>query len=325
MLSAKSKGSVYHHAKALLADLIVERSLSKNEKTALIFVAHSLGGIVIKDALHNSRNDLTELSRILPSTIGVMFLGTPHHGSKAASLGGMFAELVKITGTNPDIKILSALERNSDVLERVSQGFEQVRASSKIRVHSFQEELKTQGFMIVDSQSSYMGHLGETQGIIREDHRNMTKFSSSLHDGYQDLIKVLNLWLQERPRAFDRKTASELSGIPPSDLPDCLIHDKAFKTEGKKCLDSLRNHQRTARMRDIKLSYPGTHEWLFDERLGFAPWLAGKDQRPVFWIYGKPGSGKSTLMKFAMDHPESRKLLEFIRAFALEACRILLP
>ena len=310
MLSSKSKGSVFHHAEVLLADLVKERSLSRNEKIPLIFVAHSLGGIVVKDALSLSRSDLTELSRILAVTIGVIFLGTPHHGSKAASLGNSFAKLTKIALRRPDTKILNALEQESDVLERVSRGFGQVLALGKVRVHSFQEELKTHGLMIVDSQSSSMGYLCETRGTIRADHRNMTKFSNLLDGEYQKLITVLKVWLEERPGLADRNNASALSGIPPSELPDCLIYDEAFEAERHNCLTSLSSPDRGARVRDVKSSYPGTYEWLFAEKIGFARWLAGQDQRPVLWIYGKPGSGKSTLMKFAMDHIRTRRLLE---------------
>ena len=107
MLLVKSEGSVFHHAEALLADLVRERSTSKNEKTALIFITHSLGGIVVKDALSISRSDLAELSGILPITIGVIFLGTPHHGSKATSLGNSCARLAKSASREPDIGILS--------------------------------------------------------------------------------------------------------------------------------------------------------------------------------------------------------------------------
>jgi hypothetical protein len=34
------------------------------------------------------------------------------------------------------------------------------------------------------------------------------------------------------------------------------------------------------------------------------PWLG--DDEPVYWISGKPGSGKSTLMKFLVDNPQTR-------------------
>jgi len=54
---------------------------------------------------------------------------------------------------------------------------------------------------------------------------------------------------------------------------------------------------------------------LFDRKVvSFADWLE-EDQsvvgpsRPIFWINGKPGSGKSTLMKFAMRDARTLKLL----------------
>ncbi|KIH87280.1 hypothetical protein SPBR_04584 [Sporothrix brasiliensis 5110] len=40
----------------------------------------------------------------------------------------------------------------------------------------------------------------------------------------------------------------------------------------------------------------------------FTTWL--KSGRGIFWISGKPGSGKSTLMKFIADHPRTRELLQ---------------
>jgi hypothetical protein len=44
----------------------------------------------------------------------------------------------------------------------------------------------------------------------------------------------------------------------------------------------------------------------------FANWLDPTQDgaRPIFWIQGKPGSGKSTLMKFAMN---DRRMREFLK------------
>lgn len=92
-------------------------------------------------------------------------------------------------------------------------------------------------------------------------------------------------------------------------------------------------------MRD---SHPGTFEWLFDENtVSFSRWLSATGWMPghptfrrnssngsgaansvfkvvdaacppkdvFFWVQGKPGSGKSTLMKFALKHPRLADLL----------------
>jgi hypothetical protein len=75
------------------------------------------------------------------------------------------------------------------------------------------------------------------------------------------------------------------------------------------CLSSFENAQTRTRYINVAASYDGTLQWLFDrESVTFVDWLEEADTkiRPVFWINGKPGSGKSTLMKFAMRDERTR-------------------
>lgn len=53
------------------------------------FVAHSLGGLLVKEALRRSESsEEAEFKDIVKSTKGVIFLGTPHRGSPGmADLG----------------------------------------------------------------------------------------------------------------------------------------------------------------------------------------------------------------------------------------------
>jgi len=77
---------------------------TEGEKTKpIIFIAHSLGGIVIKDALNPLRNEDTFFNEIFPATKGVMFLGTPHQGSSIASSGTIAFKLSKIFLKNPNV------------------------------------------------------------------------------------------------------------------------------------------------------------------------------------------------------------------------------
>ncbi|PVH92937.1 hypothetical protein DM02DRAFT_575040 [Periconia macrospinosa] len=77
-------------------------------------------------------------------------------------------------------------------------------------------------------------------------------------------------------------------------------------------LQSLSFQEMSDRGDRIATAYPTTFEWLFKEHLpvngikdpqhtGFSQWLRGQN-RTVFWICGKPASGKSTLMKFISRH-----------------------
>ncbi|KAL8880292.1 MAG: hypothetical protein Q9192_008047, partial [Flavoplaca navasiana] len=66
------------------------------------------------------------------------------------------------------------------------------------------------------------------------------------------------------------------------------------------------------RMNDIADSHSQTLHWIFEDDAtrpwdSFCNWLQGNDR--LYWINGKPGSGKSTLMKFLANNPRTRDLL----------------
>ena len=310
MLTSTSKESIFQHAGVLLSDLALLRTSSADKQKNLIFIAHSLGGIVVKDALSRSRNETTWIDEILPATIGVIFLGTPHHGSKKASLAKQVMKLAKTFYQDTDTKIIRALEEKSDVLERVTRGFGQVLSAGKIKVHSFQEADKTNGIMIVEKHSSAIGYLDETTGTIHADHRNMAKFRSDDDRGFQSVVAVLHRWLEETNQSQAQPSIAAKSGIQQSKLPDGLIFDENFHREYEDCVKSLDIAEARDRMRNVTQAYKETYNWLFDSQICFRRWLIGKDTKPIFWIYGKPGSGKSTLMKFAMTHQRTRQFLQ---------------
>src|ERR1700692_725725 len=77
------------------------------------------------------------------------------------------------------------------------------------------------------------------------------------------------------------------------------------------------------REESIEKAYEGTFEWfLADKRTGqqgseypmFSEWLRGP--KSLFWLSGKAGSGKSTLMRLIFHHPQ---LLEHLDHWALSA------
>ena len=82
-------------------------------------------------------------------------------------------------------------------------------------------------------------------------------------------------------------------------------------------LESLHYQRMEAREEKIIDAHAQTFEWIFDPHVcsirlpskdNFVEWLAnGKD---IFWIAGKAGSGKSTLMKFLSHHNSARSALQ---------------
>lgn len=60
----------------------------------------------------------------------------------------------------------------------------------------------------------------------------------------------------------------------------------------------------------IRPAHKKTFEWIFqeDSAARFVQWL--KSDEKVYWVSGKPGSGKSTLMRFLCDHERTRACLQ---------------
>ncbi|KAN0092287.1 hypothetical protein V8E51_018134 [Hyaloscypha variabilis] len=89
-----------------------------------------------------------------------------------------------------------------------------------------------------------------------------------------------------------------------------LIEQARTTRKVHKFLKSLYFEQIKVRQFGVKAAHNNTFDWIFqlDGSLNFAQWLLSSDD--IFWIGGKAGSGKSTLMKFLCGHPRLRVLLQ---------------
>jgi hypothetical protein len=69
------------------------------------------------------------------------------------------------------------------------------------------------------------------------------------------------------------------------------------------------------RLEEIPQSYGNTFEWMFDPELmnddcsNFCKWL-GAPRSGLYWVRGREGSGKSTLMKYIWQSPKTREYLK---------------
>lgn len=183
------------HGKSLVYALLDQRE--QVGQRPIIFVAHSLGGLVCEDAL-NLSDKRQSLRSILSNTLGIVFMGTPHGGSYLAAWGSMVAKYVNVfRGTNREI--LKTLQPSSSDLQRTEEDFQQMlqRDDVKIRVFCFYEAVMMNGTVgkIVPSESAILA--GYDNCSINADHRNMTKFSGRADAGYGQVRGVLRRWIQE--------------------------------------------------------------------------------------------------------------------------------
>jgi len=84
-------------------------------------------------------------------------------------------------------------------------------------------------------------------------------------------------------------------------------------------LRKLRFYTIDDRFNEISTPHTATYQWIWDAgstdhrtttrlNINFARWLASNDS--LYWISGKPGSGKSTMMKYISTNQQTIRLLE---------------
>ncbi|PNP56082.1 hypothetical protein THARTR1_03607 [Trichoderma harzianum] len=72
-----------------------------------------------------------------------------------------------------------------------------------------------------------------------------------------------------------------------------------------KIVASLNYSSRPVRHDSVPQAHKNTFQWAFDSRL--SNWFGSGSG--IFWVSGKPGSGKSTFMKFIAKHSQTKELL----------------
>lgn len=188
--------------------ILIIKSQSKFEQSRrpIIFVAHSLGGIVCANALLLAGNSPEEPVReIGKRTRGIAFLGTPFEGSdkaKWAETGLRFFLLFKDTNDAIPTDLREDSKKLSDVGEAFPDLLRRRRESeeprSKIEVTCFCEERRTKilglaGLETVVSRESASLSGYETLSIPAN-HLKMCRFEESEEIGYQRVAGVLLRW-----------------------------------------------------------------------------------------------------------------------------------
>src|SRR5277367_4449609 len=146
---------------------------------------------------------------VVPAVHGILFLGTPHRGSKSASIGRMAYQITKAAARRPNEKLLQALERNSDTLEQINNSFLQtLEEHQNIAISSFREEKETRKFLffstiVVEADSARIGLAREELNSIPADHRNMAKLSSLEDVGFKRASAQIRRWIQSLPMSLD--------------------------------------------------------------------------------------------------------------------------
>ena len=108
-----SNNSVHSHAGSLLNRLDLKRRKDSEKHRRLIFVAHSMGGLLVKQALVEAGIHSSDYGCIKASTKGLVFFATPHAGGHLAGLADVAANLSSAMTGSPKNPLLKTLKQNS--------------------------------------------------------------------------------------------------------------------------------------------------------------------------------------------------------------------
>ncbi|CEI63236.1 unnamed protein product [Fusarium venenatum] len=162
---SKSTAGISDFVEGLLSDLMSCRTSHQEKTRPIIFICHSLGGIVFKQALVRARerDRYTDLLKHIPD------------------FGKVLASILKAStmGINTNTKVVNDLKKNSQALYEITQSF--VDRSKALHIVTFYETEKMEflSAQIMVKESAVLNLPNEIPVLINGNHSSMCKFSNS--------------------------------------------------------------------------------------------------------------------------------------------------
>ncbi|KAI0109159.1 hypothetical protein GGR51DRAFT_570018 [Nemania sp. FL0031] len=282
---SKSTADISTFAEGLLAELMARRISAAERERPIIFVCHSLGGIVFKQALIRA-HERERFTNLLKKIRGVAFFGTPHAGSSSASFGEVLASILKAStfSTNTNTKLVTALKTNSETLRNITRSF--VDRSKSLQIISFYETEKMEytNIQMVGGESAVLNLPNEAPVPINGNHRTICKFSDSPAD--QTRFRVVWTHLKEMVDEINSIEVPYFTELKREEQVECL---RSFYHGNYESFRN-RNPDRVANTCEWFLRHPEYSRWRMNE------------SSSLLWVSADPGCGKSVLAKFLVEH-----------------------
>jgi len=192
----------------------------------LVFVTHSLGGIVAKQLLrHADTFGVPRWRRIADQTCGIAFIATPHTGANLAN----FAQLASVVfRTNEQVAELTAHDSRLRELHHWFRGF-YTDHGLVCRTWCERREVRPEipllgirlpkGIVVVDETSAEPNLPGEVAVPLDEDHISICKPPSRTAQIYKSLLRWLDACARE-PAPPSRARVAAAPPAPTTDRPE---------------------------------------------------------------------------------------------------------
>jgi pimeloyl-ACP methyl ester carboxylesterase len=187
---------IQDRATNVLELLLTEREV---REAPVVFVCHSLGGLIVKQillSLHEQARTRTDAEQLLQMVHGVVFIATPHSGSRKATLLERLRLVVWPTAAT------IALAANTPELRRLNTSYRRFAEERRDSLHHliFYEMQPTKAGSIVDEISSDPGLSTGDAIAVDADHVSICKGRQS-----DDLVvKLVQQFVRARARVVER-------------------------------------------------------------------------------------------------------------------------
>ncbi|KAF8529586.1 hypothetical protein BU17DRAFT_79596 [Hysterangium stoloniferum] len=284
--SSLSEQTLHGHAQDFLAKLSMSRETGETKDRPIIFIAHSLGGIILKSALIEA--NVAHEGHLMPrkwihlSTYGIVFLGTPHQGIDMLPFS---------LCSRPNNILLKYLTANCEPLQQQISHFNAITAHFHMKF--FYETLPTRlpvhsSAIIVPKASAVLPGAVNIEPIsMHKDHTGMSKFQSVDDDDYKSVLCAVQDMIKKAPATVDARWIK-------------FNQQNDHNSQGPIYMSKHRSSPR----------FVGQEKYLSKLRSFFAP----ENSHPMwnhFLLYGMGGVGKTQIC------------LKFIEELVSNDCRVL--
>ncbi|KAJ5152915.1 Alpha/Beta hydrolase protein [Penicillium canariense] len=198
--------TIDNYSASLFDALIGLRKKTNTAERPIIFVAHSLGGLVVANALSRPHGTDDAAKELADQTIGTLFLGTPFHGSSKAKYGSLAVSFLSYFMAAAKQNIEDLKERSAklasinDAFAKFLKQRDRSRTKPFLEVACFfeDESLYKKGVKIgkiVPKESA--SWLGVDALSISKDHIAMCKFSDEDSSDYKSVSGKLAQWVAD--------------------------------------------------------------------------------------------------------------------------------
>jgi protein SERAC1 len=189
---------------SIIRDFLLSKGLQKRR---IIFITHSLGGLLIKQMLRRCCDSIDpKCKELLAAVTGVIFIGTPHQGAGVASI------VCSILNHFASRQIRQ-LALNDDHLNDLGNWFRNWACGRRLRVAAYYEIDKTTGIHIVNKVTADPNVPGCEPVAIKANHIQICKPDTHDSQLYTSITALLRELLVS---ATSSATLASLPAVPAS-------------------------------------------------------------------------------------------------------------